>query len=391
MVQSAAVRVRWPLARRQAAHREIERADAADAQLLGQLSRLLAASRRGRGRRHDPQLLGGDDLGVEREVRVPHLRPQVTTPVDRHPRAQRATLGVEQDERRRQLGVGGAPSVPCRQLGAQAEETRGRPRPRPFSAAEVTTPVTPSPGKGSAFEHVRGDSPGRETVRRYCRRVPLALITGAARANSIAAGVAPRLAADGWQVVTSDLKGVDYECDLADAAGPARLIEQVRCERGPITALVLSHAHDVVSGVLDTTAESFDLHVAVNARASLLLIAAFARQVPEGGGVVVALTSDATTGNLPYGASKGALDRVVISAARELGPLGISANVVNPGPIDTGWMNDELRGGLASGHPLGRLGTPSDIAGVVSFLVSAEGRWVTGQLLHTDGGFSARF
>ena len=82
---------------------------------------------------------------------------------------------------------------------------------------------------------------------------------------------------------------------------------------------------------------------------------------------------------------------MVISAARELGPLGISANVVNPGPIDTGWMNDELRGGLASGHPLGRLGTPSDIAGVVSFLVSAEGRWVTGQLLHTDGGFSARF
>ncbi|HEX8495924.1 MAG TPA: SDR family oxidoreductase [Actinomycetales bacterium] len=220
--------------------------------------------------------------------------------------------------------------------------------------------------------------------------MPLALITGAARADSIAAGIVPRLTADGWQVATSDLRGSDYDCDLADAESPAQLVERVTRDHGPITALVLSHAHDVLSGVLDTTAESFDRHVAVNARASLLLIAAFARQVPEGGGVVVALTSDATTGNLPYGASKGALDRLVIAAARELGPLGISANVVNPGPIDTGWMDDELRAGLTGGHPLGRLGTPADIAGVVSFLISDDGRWVSGQLLHTDGGFSAR-
>ncbi|RCW46053.1 enoyl-ACP reductase-like protein [Halopolyspora algeriensis] len=131
--------------------------------------------------------------------------------------------------------------------------------------------------------------------------------------------------------------------------------------------------------------------MAVNARASLLLIAAFARQIPDDGGAIVALTSDHTTGNLPYGASKGALDRIVISAARELGPRGISANVVNPGPIDTGWMDDGLRGSLTEHHPLGRLGTPTEIAGVVSFLVSGEGRWVSGQLLHTDGAFSARF
>ncbi|MFD1860563.1 SDR family oxidoreductase [Aeromicrobium camelliae] len=129
----------------------------------------------------------------------------------------------------------------------------------------------------------------------------------------------------------------------------------------------------------------------MNARASLLLIAAFARQIPDDGGSIVALTSDHTTGNLAYGASKGALDRIVISAARELGPRGISANALNPGPVDTGWMDDELRGALVPHHPLGRLGTPSDIAGVVAFLLSSEGRWVSGQLLHADGGFSARF
>lgn len=219
----------------------------------------------------------------------------------------------------------------------------------------------------------------------------LVLVTGAARSNSIAAGIVPRLVADGWDVITSDLESGDYPCDLATTNGPEELIERITAERGALNGLVLSHAHDVQSGILDTTAASFDAHVAVNARASLLLIAAFARQIPTDGGAIVAFTSDHTTGNLPYGASKGALDRIVISAARELGPKGISANVVNPGPIDTGWMDSELRESMVPHHPLGRLGTPEDIAAVTSFLLSKEGRWVSGQLLNTDGGFSARY
>lgn len=221
--------------------------------------------------------------------------------------------------------------------------------------------------------------------------MPLALITGAARANSIAAGIVPRLEADGWEVVTSDLATGDYPCDLSSPTAPTGLVARISSERGPLHALVLSHAHDVETGILDTTAESFDHHVAVNARASLLLIAAFARQVDAGGGAIVAFTSDHSTGNLPYGASKGALDRIVISAARELGPRNISANVVNPGPIDTGWMDAETRDALTGYHPLGRMGTPRDIAGVTAFLLSEPGRWISGQLLQTDGGFSARY
>lgn len=219
----------------------------------------------------------------------------------------------------------------------------------------------------------------------------LVLVTGAGRSNSIAGAIVPRLTADGWSVVTSDLGGGDYPCDLATPDGPPELIERVTAEHGTLSGLVLSHAHCVESGILDTTAESFDAHVAVNARASLLLIAAFTRQATKSGGAIVAFTSDHTTGNLPYGASKGALDRIVISAARELGPMGISANVVNPGPVDTGWMDDELRKVMTSHHPLGRTGTPKDIAAVASFLLSEEGRWVSGQLINTDGGFSARY
>jgi 3-oxoacyl-[acyl-carrier protein] reductase len=221
--------------------------------------------------------------------------------------------------------------------------------------------------------------------------MPLALITGAARENSIAAGIVKRLLADGWTVATSDLERADFPADLSDPEAPGTLIRSVGSELGPISALILSHAYDVESEILDTSVESFDRHIAVNTRASLLLIAEFARQVPTDGGAIVALTSDHTTGNLPYGASKGALDRIVISAARELAPLGISSNALNPGPIDTGWMTDDVRATITGDQPTGRLGTPQDVAEYVAHLVSPAGRWVSGQLLHADGGYSAAY
>ncbi|MFX7090863.1 hypothetical protein ABTH94_22570, partial [Acinetobacter baumannii] len=77
----------------------------------------------------------------------------------------------------------------------------------------------------------------------------------------IAAAIIPRLRADGWDVVTSELHSGDYPCDLASPTAPTELVERVVHDRGPIHALVLSHAHDVESGILDTTAESFDQHV----------------------------------------------------------------------------------------------------------------------------------
>ena len=156
--------------------------------------------------------------------------------------------------------------------------------------------------------------------------------------------------------------------DLSDPAVPDRLIADT-ATLGLLRGMVLSHAESRDSGILDTTVESFDRHMIVNARASWQLIAAFARQVTDGG-AIVALTSDSTAWNLPYGASKGALDRIVLAAARELGDLGIRANAVNPGPVDTGWMNDEIRAGVARTTPAGRLGSPSDVANLVAFLLS---------------------
>lgn len=244
-----------------------------------------------------------------------------------------------------------------------------------------------------------------------------ALITGVGRTAGIGAGIARALAADGWDLVLNYWQGYDERmpwgvqpedvltltaeletagarvwalpADLADPSAVDRLFAQIAEEAGPLQAMVLSHCESVDSAILDTSLESFERHFAVNTRAAWQLIAAFARQATPDGGAVVALTSDHTAFNLPYGASKGALDRIVIAAARELGGQGISANVLNPGPVDTGWMDAGTRDHLAAQHPGGRLGTPADVAPTVAFLLSPGGRWVSGQLIKADGGFSS--
>jgi 3-oxoacyl-[acyl-carrier protein] reductase len=144
----------------------------------------------------------------------------------------------------------------------------------------------------------------------------------------------------------------------------------------------------VDSGILETTTESFDSHFAVNARASWLLVREFGRrfQAARGRGRIVALTSDHVAGNLPYGASKGALDRIVLAAAREFRDLGIAANLVNPGPTDTGWMTADQMVDFSRWTPGGRVGLPGDCAHLVRFLCSVEGGWINGQLLHSNGG-----
>lgn len=240
---------------------------------------------------------------------------------------------------------------------------------------------------------------------------PAVLLTGVGRRSSIAHGIAEVLATDGWdlalhgraageahpedvdELVTmlgaAGARAVRLDGDLADADEPARAVREAQTALGrPLDALVLSHSHSVDSSILDTSVESFDAHYAVNARAAWLLIRAFADARADGsGGRIVALTSDHVVHNLPYGASKGALDRIVLAAAGELAARGITANLVDPGPVDTGWMTDTVRADLLARQPTGRLGTPRDAAGIVRFLLSDEGAWITGQRIRGDGGF----
>ena len=157
---------------------------------------------------------------------------------------------------------------------------------------------------------------------------------------------------------------------------------------GPFSAVVAAHCRDIELPLMRTTADEFDRHFAVNARSVALLIQEFAARLPGSDGRIVAFTSDALADNVPYGISKRALDGIILAAALELGPRGIRANCINPGPTDTGWISDDMHRELSVRSPLGRVGVPEDSAHLVSFLLSPEGAWITGQVLHSDGGYS---
>jgi 3-oxoacyl-[acyl-carrier protein] reductase len=247
---------------------------------------------------------------------------------------------------------------------------------------------------------------------------PVALVTGAGRTVGIAATVVTGLAESGWDVAfghwlpydekmpwdadpetatklaetaaTHGARTLAIAADLADPNTPTAMFDTATSQLGPVTALILSHAEGVNSTIMNTTVESFDLHFAVNTRATWLLIREYAGRFnsPPGTGRIISFTSDHTVGNLPYGASKGAMDRIVLAAAREFADLRITANVINPGPVDTGWMTEQQNTEITAATPLARLGTPQDCANLVTFLCSPAGAWINGQLLYSNGGIA---
>jgi 3-oxoacyl-[acyl-carrier protein] reductase len=249
---------------------------------------------------------------------------------------------------------------------------------------------------------------------------PVALVTGASRKVGIAAAIAQALARDGWNVATTfwspydsqmpwgddpadrawldaELRAVGaktlaVEADLSTVTAPAAIFDTVEDGLGPVIALVLCHTLDIEAGILEATVANFDLATAVNIRGSWLLVREYGRRFKgeRGRGRIVGITSDHFVGSVAYGASKGALNRIVLAAARELAHLGITANLVEPGPTDTGWMNADQRAEFAGRNPQGRVGRPEDCANVVRFLCSADGQWVNGQVVHSNGGIYSR-
>ncbi len=196
---------------------------------------------------------------------------------------------------------------------------------------------------------------------------------------------------------------VAHECDLADVGNIAMLFDRCQEDLGPVDILIENHTHCVLetfdpalvnsdSGQINLiTAEGIDRHFAVNARANALMMREYLeRHIARDArwGRIVSLTTVfAHSWNVSYAASKRALVSYSQSAAGEMGRYGITVNIVCPGATQTGSITPESEKQLAAQTRLGRVGQPEDVADVIVFLASEQGRWVTGQLIYASGGF----
>ncbi len=182
------------------------------------------------------------------------------------------------------------------------------------------------------------------------------------------------------------------EADLADPETPENLLDQAETALGPVDILVNNATHDVEMDIYGLTAIALDQHYAVNVRGAALLCAEFARRHDgRPGGRIINMVSGELfgpmKGNLPYVMTKGAVDALTISLSAELAPKRITVNAIDPGPTNTGWMSPEFLEQLNQSGPLGRVGMPEDVAHLVLFLASPLGEWITGQIIHSRGGF----
>jgi len=240
----------------------------------------------------------------------------------------------------------------------------------------------------------------------------VAVVTGAA--SGIGLGVAQRFTADGHHVALLDRQGeaaekaagelraqgtgaTGYEVDVADWSAVRAIFERVRADLGSVGILVTCAGIESFDRVLDITPELWDRILAVNLTGTFTCVqAALPDMVEAGWGRIVTIASSGAQSGAPrmahYSASKAGVIGLTKSLARELAKSGITVNCIPPSLVDTPMARDaERRGvfsvdGAAAVVPMGRAGTPHDIAAACSYLCSDDAAYVTGQLIGVNGG-----
>jgi 3-oxoacyl-[acyl-carrier protein] reductase len=245
------------------------------------------------------------------------------------------------------------------------------------------------------------------------------LVTGVSRRAGIGHAIAKRLIDDGacvfihgwprhdeeqpWGADAAGFGGIlaslppegllgGIEADLSSPAAPGKVFAAARDRVARIDALVINHARSSKQTLGELTASELDLAWAVNVRAALLLVQAYAQQSELGtNGRVVLFTSGQhlapMAGELPYAASKGAVHQITLSLAEALADRGVTVNCINPGPTDTGWADDATAEAVRRAMPSGRWNTPGEAAGIVAWLLTEHAATITGQVINAEGGF----
>ena len=234
----------------------------------------------------------------------------------------------------------------------------------------------------------------------------VAVVTGASR--GIGRGIAERLAKDGATIVVnytksagvaekvvSGIKGqggnaMAVQADVSKVEDIKRLFQETKKVYGRLDILVNNAGIFWAKPILETTEEEYDQMFAVNAKGQFFALQEAAKHMVEGGRIVnisTGGTKRAFPGISAYGGSKSALEFFTKVAAKELGPKHITVNTVSPGYTETDMLSDpQFRTTGIEASPLGRLGTPADIAKVVAFIVSDDGGWITGDTIQAGGG-----
>jgi 2-hydroxycyclohexanecarboxyl-CoA dehydrogenase len=240
----------------------------------------------------------------------------------------------------------------------------------------------------------------------------VAVVTGAA--SGIGLGVARRFAADGHQVALLDRDGraaeagaadlrasgataQAFEIDVADWSAASVTFERVRAALGPVEIVVTSAGIESFDAAVDMAPETWHRIIAVNLTGTFTCIqAALPDMIAAGWGRIVTISSSSAQSGAPhmahYSASKGGVIGLTKALAREFAAQGITVNTIPPSLVDTPMARGAEAKGLVSVEkmaamvPLGRAGTPEDIAGACSFLCSDDGSYITGQIIGVNGG-----
>jgi 3-oxoacyl-[acyl-carrier protein] reductase len=244
----------------------------------------------------------------------------------------------------------------------------------------------------------------------------IALITGVSDKYGIGAAVCREFAKEGadifytyfkaetsWEsTFSNEIKKFNvqcsgYEVDLSDPESPKKIMDQIIRTLGVPTILVNNAAHSTNDDYRNLDASSLDSHYAVNIRGMCLLSVEFARRIESEGyksGRIINMTSgqgkNAMPNELAYVVTKGAISAFTLSLSAGVAHLGITVNAVNPGPTATGWMSEQVKQQLQPFFNMGRVGEPEDAAKVILFLASDDAGWITGQVIHSEGGFMGR-
>jgi NAD(P)-dependent dehydrogenase (short-subunit alcohol dehydrogenase family) len=224
----------------------------------------------------------------------------------------------------------------------------------------------------------------------------VALISGGAR--GIGAGIAARLAADGWRVVIADrdIAGAPpgvraVVCDVADEAAVGGLIADLTAREGCLDGLVCNAGINVRKPLADLALAEWSRVLAVNLTSTFLLVRAAQALLRAAAGAVVTIASTRAHMSEPnteaYAASKGGLVALTHALAISLGP-GIRVNCISPGWVFT--KGEAPRAEDHAFHPAGRVGEPADIAGLAAWLLGVESRFVTGAEFIIDGGVTRK-